>query len=558
MGYLEKSSSWDLIARHTCSAQELLLAFPTITLRSLLEQYSILTAPASLIPELATYPDIVYLEKPKRFFLDFDMPTRSNATPSLSPRVAQNDLPEGLTGRNILIGIIDSGIDYFHPDFRKEDGSSRIRYLWDQTLPPERSVFNQEMINQALATPDRDAALSICPSLDTSGHGTHVAGIAAGNGRASNGKNTGIATDAELIIVKLANANSAFSPGTTQIMEAADFCVRKSIELRQPIAMNLSIGSIFGSHSGYDLLETYLDQLLLQTRGSFIVGSGNLGNSAQHFRSSSRSTNMEFVVGSYETAVSLQIWKSFTDSLTISLEGPNSTDKQTLTIESSAKLYFFPGYEVFVFYGLPTPYSPFQEIYLEYLPSSANSAAGNSPLGYLPSGLYRVEVTTTSSKTGNWNAWISSSSFNAATGFLESTPETTLTIPSSSSRVLTVGAYQPLGETYASFSGRGFTNYLNLPKPDLVAPGVNIVSCSPGGTYTSKSGTSMAAPFVTGVAALLMEYGIVQGQNTDLYGEKLKAVLQKYASPLAAYPSYPTPEVGWGALHFPPLPLSLI
>jgi hypothetical protein len=137
---------------------------------------------------------------------------------------------------------------------------------------------------------------------------------------------------------------------------------------------------------------------------------------------------------------------------------------------------------------------------------------------------------------------------STGTNFLFPTPDTTLTIPSTSARAISVGAYNTALGSYADFSGRGYTRNLKLVKPDIVAPGVNITAPAVNGGYDSFTGTSMATPFVTGSCALMMEWGIVNGNDPFLYGEKAKAYLIKGAKPLPGFKEYPNPEVGWGAL----------
>ena len=135
-----------------------------------------------------------------------------------------------------------------------------------------------------------------------------------------------------------------------------------------------------------------------------------------------------------------------------------------------------------------------------------------------------------------------------STGFLISNPDTTLTIPSSAEKIITVGAYDSHNDTLADFSGRGFSWNTNQIKPELVAPGVDIISCAPGGGYETRSGTSMATPFVTGSCALLMQWGIVNGNDIYMYGEKIKAALISGTRKLPFENSYPSKTVGWGAL----------
>ena len=150
---------------------------------------------------------------------------------------------------------------------------------------------------------------------------------------------------------------------------------------------------------------------------------------------------------------------------------------------------------------------------------------------------------------GEFDMWLpGGGQLNENTGFLFSNPDTTLTIPSASSSVITVGAYDSATLSYADFSGRGYTRLTNQVKPDIVAPGVNILAPTPSLSYDMFTGTSFATPIVSGSVALLMQWGIVQGNDPYLYGEKAKAYLQKGATPLSVEATYPNPRLGFGAL----------
>jgi subtilisin family serine protease len=201
---------------------------------------------------------------------------------------------------------------------------------------------------------------------------------------------------------------------------------------------------------------------------------------------------------------------------------------------------------------MPTPYDTRQEIYIALIPSD----------DYIEEGIWTLRLVPIRIRSGYYNAWLPvAGATNAQTGFLKPTLELSLTIPSTSYRAVTVGAYDSRTDSYAAFSGRGFSGIpsastitgngntgLYAQKPDLVAPGVNITSAAPGGGYDTRSGTSMATPFVTGAAALLMQWGILEGNDPYLYGEKLKASLIRGTTTLSGFNEYPNSQVGWGAL----------
>ena len=177
-----------------------------------------------------------------------------------------------------------------------------------------------------------------------------------------------------------------------------------------------------------------------------------------------------------------------------------------------------------------------QEIYFDFIPVGT----------YLTSGIWKIHLHGRRIREGNYNLWLPGGNvLNPVTGFYRPIAAETLTIPSTAAKVITVGAYDSRLNAYADFSGRGGSN-LSFPKPDLVAPGVNITAPTPGGAYTTVTGTSFSTPFVTGSAALLMEWGIIQRNDPFLWGEKVKAYLRRGAQPLPGFNEYPNEAVGWG------------
>lgn len=561
IGFDQTEDTWEVIVKHTGNLTSLKDSYPSIVITELLNNYGILRLPESLIDTIVSEEIITYMEKPKQLFFEVTEGKRASCITTLQTRT-----PE-LTGRGTLVGVIDSGIDYAHPDFRLPNGESRIVALWDQTIPansvtnvfssgsstiasstlaspdgyPLGTLFSRDIINEALRMNSVHEQFSICPSRDTSGHGTHVTGIAAGNGRASEGVYRGVAYEADLLIVKLGRPGPNSFPSTSLLMMGIDFCVRESIRRRQPLALNLSFGNTYGSHSGSSLLETYLDSVSELGLVSIIVGSGNEGASSGHiggYLSPNQTEVIEFSISDFTTQLNIQLWKNYWDEFTITLTPPTGASI-TLPSEPGSWRYSFGETEVYSYNGEPTPYTPFQEVYLDFLPADT----------YLTAGVWTIRLIPQNLRSGQWDMWMPSSAIrNVATAFLLPNPYTTLTIPSTSARAITVGAYDSRQNTYASFSGRGFTWNNQLVKPDLVAPGVDIISCSPGGRYESRTGTSMATPFVTGTASLLMQWGILMGNDLFLYGEKLRAYLINGTRPLPGFDTYPNPQTGWGAL----------
>lgn len=267
VGFDCETATWEVIVKFYGTEEELRAVFEraflneaaNIKIIELSSKYMILNIPENLVERVAALPEIEYMEKPKRLFFAVNNGRSASCINPLqtgtsmpgqmiTPPAGQNSR-NNLTGRGVIVAIIDSGIDYAHPDFRNPDGTTRILELWDQTLD---TVYDREIINRALEQPTEAERYAICPSQDRSGHGTHVTGIAAGNGRASNGRYRGVAFESELVIVELGTLGENAFPRTTELMRALDFCIKKSREYGKPIAINLSFGNNYGSHELYN------------------------------------------------------------------------------------------------------------------------------------------------------------------------------------------------------------------------------------------------------------------------------------------------------------------
>lgn len=545
VGYQPLDQEWDLIIKYSGNLEAVREIASSVT--ELSNEYAILTVPESRIEQLMRVPQIEYIEKPKRLF--FEAANGKRASCILPVQAA----PLKLYGKGILTAVIDSGIDYSHPDFRNTDGSTRIRALWDQSIagnPPEGyflgTEYTQDQINAALQEPTKIRQEQVVPSRDVSGHGTSVAAIAAGNGRGSvGGIYAGVAPESELLIVKLGNPRREGFPRTTELMQGVDYVLRKALEYRMPVAINISFGNTYGSHEGTSLLERYLDDMANYWKSVICVGSGNEGTSAGHTSGvlkEREEQRVELGVQQREPALNVQLWKSYVDEVDISVIGPSGVRVGPISERLGTQRFRIEATEILLYYGKPSPYQTNQEIYFDFIPTGS----------YIDSGVWQFVLTPRKVVTGIYQMWLPSQGvLNQGTAFLNPVSSDTLTIPSTASRVVTVGAYDARSVSYADFSGRGALEKnaeMWVQKPDLAAPGVRVTTAKAGGGYGEYSGTSFAVPFVTGSAALLMEWGIIRGNDPYLYGEKVKAYLRRGARHLPGYEQWPNNQLGYGVL----------
>ena len=552
VGYAPGEKTWELIVRYNGSLES--LRYEGIRVDELAAGYAVLVVPESRIEQVSAMEQIVYIEKPKRLFFASNMARAASCLSTIQTSIGAgaggggtggagagviSSLESGLTGKGVLVAVIDSGIDYYHPDFRNPDGTTRIGLLADQDRD---RIYTREEINAALETGSRTSALALVPSTDPSGHGTAVAAIAAGNGREGNGVYRGVAYESELMVVKLGTPLTDSFPRTTQLMKALDLVVRRAQDMNRPLAVNISFGNTYGSHDGTSLLETFINDMSGIGRNVIVAGTGNEGTGAGHRAGSlvmGQEENAQLSIAPYETGMGVQLWKSYVDQFSIRLVTPSGEIIGPIDSRLGPQELRYGGTQILIYYGKPSPFSRAQEVYFDFLPVR----------DYLDSGIWTFRLTPERIVTGRYDMWLPSRGIlNPSTRFLRPVPETTLTIPSTASNVISVGAYDDSYRAYADFSGRGFTRQTGQVKPDLAAPGVDIVAARRGGGYEAVTGTSFAAPFVTGSAALLMQWGILQGNDPFLYGEKVKAYFTRGARHLPGYDVWPNERLGYGTL----------
>lgn len=676
-GFSPDTDIWKLILFYNGSLEEIQKVI-SFTFIPLLGNFAILFINEKDIPSFLAFPQILYMELSRPIYENALTGIDASCVSDYNNITGRNVNDTTLTGKGTAIAILDSGVDYTHPDFRNADGSTRILAYWDQSLPfsypyPIDSsstdnnentnvasdskstagtsdtdivsiknpyqlgiIFSEQNLNQLfLSNPSATSSTNILrdlnsfntspintlqdlnlslspdnlipnlsPSADISGHGTHIAGICAGNGRASNGNNQGVAPESSLIVVKLKNEASSVYSDYANLMMAVDFSVRFASSRFLPLSINISYGSNDGSHTGSSLLELFLNQVSLYGKNVVSVATGNEGltrrhaslnilsdnskNTATSFTGQSPSPSSNPHLSAMQTAVSksvsftiapnerslyLEIWQSFADNFSYELFSPSGV--QSFVFPSIPGIYTYRIADTIIYLTLnnPTPYQPFRQYFLAFssysdstLPDSLDSSPNpgsitntiaisnnsyTSYIAYITPGMWTIRITPLIAKKivdGRLQFWLpSTEATNSATGFIVPSSDMTFTIPSTASNVISVSGYDSSLDTFAPFSGQGFSNNM-ATKPDLCAPAVNILSTAPGGGYTIRTGTSMAAPFVTGAAALLMQYGIVNGNDPFLYGQKIKAYLWKGARSLPAFSDYPNNKIGWGAL----------
>lgn len=532
-GYAPSENTWELIVKYNGNLDRLTGG---IRVEPLIAGYAIVTIPENLIGAFSRMEEIEFIEKPKKLYPQVTAGLGASCFyPLLQPVSGK-----ALSGQGVYMAILDSGIDYTDPMFRYADGTTKIAWLWDQgkradaekgEKPPQGFFtgveYSRKMLNANLQKNSERL------TTDVTGHGTNVAKIAVQG-----------APESELIVVKLDTARGTY-PSTVSLLRAFTYVAKKAQAENMPVAINLSYGNTYGAHDGSSLLERFIDNITEVGRNVICIGAGNEGASAGHFAgklSENEIQRISFAMGTYERSFSLQLWKWYADRMDISILSPAGEQYLIRNQDAGgeAQQAVMEQTKLLIFSGRPQPYRKREEVYIDFIPVET----------YLNTGIWTIEITPRRIANGELRLYMPSAVVRSEnTRFLLPSPAQTLTIPSTAQKVITVGAYNAYVRSYAAFSGRGDagSDRAENSKPDLAAPGVNIrIGEGEGGAVVS--GTSYATPFVTAAAALLMEYGIVQGNDPFLYGEKVKAYLHAGARQLPGYDIWPNDQVGWGAL----------
>ena len=578
-GFNWRDNTWEIIVRYTGNLENIKANY-NVYVRELLFNYAIIVTDKATIELISQEPQIVYVEKPKSLYFQLERAKSAacasnvrvgqpgaygykNISRNINESISENtsgNIGSGqtghgiggiadngiqyLSGKGVITAIIDTGIDIYSSEFRNADGSTRILDIYDQTLQREYSAADID----AFIGKDRNVYTGSdisqeenegIPAFDNIQHGTNVAVIACGK--------SGVAYESDIIVVKMGYSYNNQFPRTTSLMDAIDYIIRKAMEYNRPVAINISYGMNYGDHNGNTLLESYINAAASGYKCSICIGSGNEADKAVHYGGTiknAQTDTVEIAVGEYQSSIDIQIWKYYWDDIRVTLISPDGTERVIVT-HGKISRYTLGGTNVISMSGEPSPYNLYQEIYINLQLQGS----------YITSGIWKIQLYGENVRQGTYNIWLPASvSLNRATGVIRPVAYDTITIPATAGGCISVGAYNSYTGAYAAFSGRGsaLTDVLTAGiKPDILAPGVDISirrDTRQGVVYTSVTGTSYATPFVTGAAALLMQWGIVMGNDRFMYGEKLKAYLRSGARQLDGVTQTPNPVTGYGAL----------
>ena len=399
-----------------------------------------------------------------------------------------------LTGRNVIIAIADTGIDYLHPDFINADGTSKILYLWDQTKEgnsPEGFYFGTEYtrddINRAIS--ENDSTLS----TDEVGSGTLLSGICAGLG-VSNSLYEGVAKDSELIVIKLGTIDGKYNNAYYYV--ARDYARKKARELERPLIINTSVGT--NSDVGFINRATQ-STIWYQYGECEIAGIGNEGNTQTHasgkISAEGETQTVEIEIEEEEEFLKIELWICRPDRVNIKIISPTGEESKDVGLgyyKKESGIFNFENTTYAVFYVFPTSYSGQEFITINLYNASP--------------GIWKINLTGVYINSGCYNVYLPNRSLiNQNTRFLEPDPFYTVNFPAVDRNIFTVGAYDMINNSMWPPSSRG-PNIRNIQKPNIVAPGVNIISAYPHNRYGNITGTSAAAAVTSGVAALFLQY----------------------------------------------------
>ncbi|WP_304341490.1 S8 family peptidase [Metaclostridioides mangenotii] len=458
------------------------------------------------------------------------------ATEEIGVNYFKNNPNISITGRGVIIAVADSGIDYLHPDFIYPDGTSKILYLWDQTKegnPPEGFYFGTEYTREDIniAIQNNDSSLS----QDEIGRGTMISGICAGMGNI-NPEYAGVAYEAELIIVKLGTLEGYYN--NAMLYASTEYAYGKARQLSRPIVINIS----YGSNNLLGL--TNVNTTRYYERGYCeVAGAGDEGDTQTHttgrLQFNGEIVNVELEINEDEEELTIDLWVQRPDLIDMELVSPSGESTRRISAYSNylevSGLLDLEGTSYNITSRYPTTVSgqQFIQIYLRNVVR----------------GIWTIRLTGINIINGRYNIYLPNRIFiNSGTRFRNPDPSYTINFPAIREEIVTSGSYNSLNRSLWNSSSRGPT-IQNWAKPDIIAPGVNIIAPFPGNTYATITGTGASAAHVSGAAALYFQYTLVDGNYyNQAYLSNFKTFI-KLGAERAVNIVYPNYSYGYGVLN---------
>lgn len=461
-----------------------------------------------------------------------------------------------LKGQGVLMGFIDTGINYNNPAFLTETGESRILSIWDQTIQdgtaPEGFLFGSEysqaQLNEALRS---DNPFSLVPSRDENGHGTFLASVAAGSPNAAENF-TGAAPLSDIIMVKVKPAKpylkeyylipeNSDAYQENDIMLGVLYLLTQAQILGKPLVICFGMGTSAGDHTGTSPLADYLSYAAENRGVGVVVCTGNEADAQHHYRGlvTNHDTyeDVELRIGENSDGFTMELWASYPNQYTISFLSPSGEIIPRIPARQGQNDLFsfvFEPTKIAVDYDLAEARSGAQLIHIRFIAPTA--------------GVWRLRIYGNETNLGPYDIWLPIRNFlNNETYFLKPNPYLTLTEPSAADLVITTGAYLASDVSYFLESGRGFTRNDRI-KPDFLSPGVNIQGTVYPGRYEMRSGTSLSAAIAAGAIAQLFTWAFTLGNDNNISSSTIKNYFIRGAD-RKSFLEYPNEEWGWGSLN---------
>ena len=432
-----------------------------------------------------------------------------------------------LFGQGVLVGVIDTGIDYVHPAFRRGETTSKIYSIWDQTIggdtPPEGFTYGTEytraQINLALSS---ENPLEVVPTVDENGHGTAIASIIAGTPTEEESF-IGIVPDADLVVVKLKEAKKNLKNifcvpedrlcyQETDVMLGIRYLTSVATKLNRPIAICIAFGTSQGGHDGSGATSTYMNRLSQTNRVAFVVAAGNEVGLRRHcfINNTANTSTCELQIGPNDKMFSMEIWPYAPTRCSIELVTP--------TGETTAPIYPELNYCR----------------NLDFIFNQSNVSINNTVFEQetgdqlilirfqdATPGIWKLMITNLNNEAFSYHSWLPSGNLiSADTFFIEPDPYTTVTSPGNARSVLTVAAYNQVGGGILNNSSRGYSR-TDFITPQIAAPGYQIPCAMPNNGYSALTGTGAAAAHATGIVAMMLEWAVVRGNYPSITGNDI-------------------------------------